>query len=69
MAPRKLDIPPAIARAVMDDLRAYHAETSGIRRDAIAANTRHILLEHLPVGTKLRLVEIKELFEQMKDEA
>lgn len=32
----------------------------------IAVRTRHMLLDHMPAGTKLRLSEVKELFEQMR---
>jgi len=48
-------------------MKAYHAERSQIRRDEIAAMTRSLLLGHMPAGAKLRLSEVKELFEQMRD--
>lgn len=48
------------------DMQAYHAEQDDIRRDRITVGTRHMLLEHMPAGTKLRLSEVKELFELMR---
>jgi hypothetical protein len=63
---REIEIPPAVARQFAADMEAYHAETNATRRDAIAAGTRHILLEVLPAGTKLRVSEVKELFAKLK---
>lgn len=34
--------------------------------DAFAADARHVLLEHLPKGTKLRVSDVKELFAKMR---
>ncbi|MGF6312606.1 hypothetical protein ABIB82_006499 [Bradyrhizobium sp. i1.8.4] len=58
--------PPAVARQFAADMRAYHAEQDGNRRDRIAVGIRHMLLEHMPASTKPRLSEIKELFELMR---
>ncbi|MCC8954288.1 hypothetical protein H8B02_12735 [Bradyrhizobium sp. Pear77] len=66
IARRPVDIPSEFARQFAADLQAYHAEQDGSRRDRIAVGTRHKLLEHMPVGTKLRLSEVKELFELMR---
>lgn len=60
------DIPPEVAKAFMDDLMAFHAEKNGIRRDEIAARQRHILLQYMPKGTKLRVMDVKEMFDRMK---
>lgn len=66
-AEAKADRDPAgVARQFAADIRAYHAEQDDNRRDRIAIGTRHMLLEHLPAGTKLRLTEVKELFELMR---
>jgi hypothetical protein len=57
-----LDLPPKVARRFLEDLRAYHTEPDGIKRDEIAARQRHILAEYMPLrAKKLRLVDIKEL--------
>ncbi|WP_375788445.1 hypothetical protein ACE10Z_14150 [Bradyrhizobium sp. Pha-3] len=63
---KPLDIPPRIARRFAADMRAFHAEDDQIKRDEIAANTRHLLLEHMPKGTKLRLADVLKLSELMR---
>jgi hypothetical protein len=63
---KPLEIPPEVARQFAADMQAYHAEQDDNRRDRIAVGTRHMLLEHMPAGTKLRLSEVKELFERMR---
>jgi hypothetical protein len=61
-----LDIPPKAAKAFLRDLKLFFAETNGIKQDAIAARQRHLLLEHMPPRSKLRLDDVKELFHQMR---
>ncbi|WOH78341.1 hypothetical protein RX327_20475 [Bradyrhizobium sp. BEA-2-5] len=63
---KPLEIPPEAARQFLADMKAYHAEQDDIRRDRIAVATRHMLLDHMPAGTKLRVSEVKELFELMR---
>ncbi|KJC58915.1 hypothetical protein UP10_21715 [Bradyrhizobium sp. LTSPM299] len=63
---KPLEIPPAAARQFVADMQAYHAEQDVNRRDEIAAGKRHMLLDHMPSGTKLRVTEVKELFELMR---
>ncbi len=63
---RPLEIPPEVARQFAANMRAFHAEYDALKRDGIAANTRHILLQHMPKGTKLRLADVLELFELMR---
>ncbi|MCP1843669.1 hypothetical protein ACVIHI_003412 [Bradyrhizobium sp. USDA 4524] len=63
---KPLEIPPEIARRFAESMWAFHAEYDPIKRDEIAADTRHTLLQHLPRGTKLRLADILELFELMR---
>jgi hypothetical protein len=66
--PRKpIELPPAVARRFVEDMHAYLAEKSAIKRDEIAARQRHLLLEHMPVKTKLRLTDVKQMFLQMRD--
>ncbi|MTV13166.1 MULTISPECIES: hypothetical protein [Bradyrhizobium] len=64
---KSIEIPLEVARQSAADMLAYHAEQDDIRRDRIAVDTRYILLEHVPAGTKLRLTEVKELFELSDD--
>ncbi|QIG98197.2 MULTISPECIES: hypothetical protein [Bradyrhizobium] len=62
---KPLEIPPEVARRFAADTRAFHAERDPLKRDEIAANTRHTLLQHMPKGTKLRLADVPELFKLM----
>jgi hypothetical protein len=61
-----LEIPLKVARRFAADMRVYHAAKDAVRRDEIAAGTRHMLLDHMPKATKLRLSEVEALFEQMR---
>ena len=45
--PRKpIELPPAVARRFVEDMRAFHAEKNSIKRDEIAARQRHALAQH-----------------------
>jgi hypothetical protein len=68
MIRKSLDLPPAVARAFVDDVRAYFAEENPIKREGIAVRQLRALREHQgPREKKLRLSDVKELFAQMKD--
>jgi hypothetical protein len=63
-----LDLPPAVARAFVDDMRAYFAEENPIKRDGIAVRQLRALREHQgPREKPLRLSDIKSMFVQMRD--
>ncbi|MCP1758220.1 hypothetical protein [Bradyrhizobium elkanii] len=62
----QLEIPPEVARQFAAKMRAFHAEYDPLKRDEIAANARHLLLQHMPKGAKLRLADVFELFELMR---
>ena len=65
--PRKeLELPPAVARNFVKDMRAFFAEKSTIKADAIAARQLHALREHY--ADKLRLTDVKTMFLEMKDQ-
>ncbi len=65
--PRKpIELPPGTARRFVDDMRAYFAETNIIKRDGIAARELHTLRQHY--AGKLRLIDVKEMFLQMRDQ-
>ena len=65
--PRKpIELPPAVARAFVKDMRAFLAEENAIKRDEIASRQLHALKQHIG---KLRLFDVKEMFLQMKDHA
>ena len=51
-----------------DRTTAYHATNDTIKRDEIAARQARLLSEHLgPREKKLRLIDVREMFVQMKD--
>ena len=65
---KPLELPPEVARRFFEDMRAFHREQSPMKRDEIAARQLHTLGGYLrPRDRKLRLSDIKELFEQMRD--
>jgi hypothetical protein len=65
--PRKsIELPPAIARAFVRDMRAFPPEKNAIKRDEIAARQLHALKQHYT--GKLRLFDAKEMSLQMKDQ-
>ena len=65
---KPLELPPEVARRFFEDMRAFHRERSPIKRDEIAARRLHALSGYLRQrNRKLRLSDVKELFEQMRD--
>ena len=51
-------------------MKAYFAEPNAIKRDEIAGRQLHVLREYNPPwAKKLRIHDIKEMFEAMKDHA
>jgi hypothetical protein len=64
-----MELPPEIARRFVEDMEAFHAEPNAIKRDEIAARQLHALRgEHRrPRDPKLRLSDVKELFQKMRD--
>jgi hypothetical protein len=69
MLRKPIELPPAVARAFVRDMRKYFKAKTGLDRDEIAAGTGWMLKEHLPRGTKLRITDVKALFLQMMDYA
>jgi hypothetical protein len=64
------ELPPTVARAFVEDMRAYFAEENEIKRDGIAVRQLRALRERQgPREKKLRLSDVKEMFAQMKDHA
>jgi hypothetical protein len=65
-----MPMPPAAARSFATDMRAYHAKSDSIKRDEIAARQAWLLSEHLgPREKKLRVIDVREMFLQMRDHA
>jgi hypothetical protein len=69
--PRKqLEVPPIVARTFVKHMRAFHAEKNAIKRDEIAGHAAFLLEPYQsPRQRRLRLPDIKEMFEAMKDHA
>jgi hypothetical protein len=65
--PRKpIELPPEVARAFVADMRLYFAEKNGIKRDEIAARQAWLLQQHWT--GKLRTIDVKDMFVQMRDQ-
>ena len=43
MPHKPIELPPAVARRFVEDMRAFHAEPNAIKRDEIAARQLHAL--------------------------
>jgi hypothetical protein len=67
--PRKqLEVPPAAARNFVKDMLAFFAEKNTIKADETAARQAWLLSEHLgPRDEPLRLIDVKQMFLQMRD--
>ena len=63
---KPIELPPTVARRFVEDMRAFHAEPNAIKRDEIAARQLHTLKQHY--RGKLRLFDVKEMFEQLRDQ-
>jgi hypothetical protein len=65
---KPFDLPMEVARDFIKDMKAYFAEPSAIKRDEIAARQLHALRSYNPSrAKKLRIHDIKEMFEEMND--
>jgi hypothetical protein len=65
---KPLELPPAVARAFVKDMKAYFAEKDGYIRDAIAVRQLHALKQHQgPREKALRLSDVKNMFIEMKN--
>jgi hypothetical protein len=68
MARKPLDLSPEVVRTFVKHMRAYYAEPSAVKRDKIAGDAAFLLEPYLPPRQrKLRLFDVKEMFEQMRD--
>ena len=67
MSHKPLELPPAIARAFVKDMRAFFAEEDKHKQDEIAARQLSVLNQYR--GRRedpLRLSDIKEMFRELK---
>jgi hypothetical protein len=68
IARRPLDVPPAVARAFVEDMRAHFAEEDRYKQDEIAVRQLRALRDHQgPRDKKLRLRDVKEMFLEMRE--
>jgi hypothetical protein len=69
LMPRKpIELPPAVARGFVRDMKAYFADKNTIKRDEIAARQLHALKQHLRSTDKeLKMTDVREMFRQMRD--
>jgi len=61
---KPIEIPPKVAASSLRICRPITPSRTTF--DATGSRSAHGLLEHMPAGTKLRLSEVKELFELMR---
>jgi lipase chaperone LimK len=67
---KPLELPPAVARAFVEDMKAFFAEENRYKQDEIAARQLHILKQYQgPREKKLRLSDVKAMFYEMRDQA
>jgi hypothetical protein len=69
--PRKpLELPIQVAKAFVHDMRVFHAEKSPLKRDEIASRQIHVLRQYQRKNERpIKLHEVKEMFEEMRDQA
>jgi hypothetical protein len=64
---KPIELSSAVARRFVDDVRAFHAEPNAIKADEIAGQQLHALRKYQPArAKKLRLSDVKEMFEQLR---
>ena len=51
---KQIELPPAVARRFVDDMRAFHAEPNAIKRDEIAGRQLHALGNITPTRCEYR---------------
>ena len=67
--PKPLELPLAVARAFVRDMRAFHAEKSPLKRDEIASRQVHVLRQYQGKNERpIKLHQVKEMFEEMRDD-
>ena len=68
MTQRDHELQPAVARAFVDAMNDYFAETDKTKRDAIVVHQLSVLQQYRgPRGEKLRVSDVKEMFAAMRE--
>jgi hypothetical protein len=69
MPRQPIELPPTVARRFMEELRAFFAEGSPIKRDEIAGRQMSVLRRYQgPWEKPLRIPDTKEILLQMRDQ-
>jgi hypothetical protein len=70
MPSKPIELPPAVARRFVEDMRAFFEEASPIKRDEIAGRQMSVLRQYQgPREKPVRIPDIMEMFRQMRDHA
>jgi hypothetical protein len=70
MPQKPLDLPMQVAKAFVRDMKLYFAEPNAIKRDEIAGRQLQALQQYAPrYGEKLRITDVIEMFQEMRDHA
>jgi len=70
MPSKHIELPPGVAQAFVRDMRAFFKAKNQLKQDEIASRPLHALgVFQRPREKKLRLVDVKELFHQMRNHA
>ena len=68
--PKHIEVPPRVAQAFVRDMRAFFKAKNQLKQDEIASRQLHALIPfQRPREKKLRLVDVKRMFWEMKDHA
>jgi hypothetical protein len=70
MPSKPIELPPRVAKAFVQDMRAFFATPNTLKQDEIAARQLWALNAHRrPRDKPLRLADVKQMFLQMKEHA
>ena len=66
--PKHIELPPRVAQAFVQDMRAFLKAKNQLKRDEIASRQLHVLWAfQRPRERKLRLADVKQMFLEMRD--
>jgi hypothetical protein len=70
MPSKHIELPPQVAKAFVRDMRAFFKAKDQLKRDEIASRQLHALVAfQRPRDKRLRLVDVKRMFQETKDQA
>ena len=69
MPRQPIELPPEVTRRFLEDMRAFFADESQIKRDEIAGRQMSVLRQYQgPREKPVRIPDVKETFLQVRDE-